>query len=182
MGESLGSHSMHSFAEFLQRHIESPEASSCLTSRRKPFTNLKPIRLNPMATEKSARKGGRQHHGNTALDLPPDLYELYKSDPEESYTQRKNIIQWIRRYWAEQWFKYNFLHLNMLRITPLNTPGEILFTRTWHQRQSLKLLLRSSIHAWSEDLIQIMPTHHLFDGVVIIISSSATRVCQGVCH
>ena len=42
-----------------------------------------------MATEKSARKGGRQRRGNTAKDLPPDLFEMYKSDPEESYNQRK---------------------------------------------------------------------------------------------
>ena len=109
VGESLGSHSMHSDAKYLQHHIESPEASSCFTSRRKPFTILKPLCLDIMATEKSARKGGRQCRGNTALDLPPDLFELYKSDPEENYNQRKTRIQWIRRYWAEQWFKYNFV-------------------------------------------------------------------------
>ena len=85
MGESLGSHNLHSFGEFLHHHIHSPEAGSCLTSRRKPFTVLKPISLNIMATEKSTMKGGSQHRGNTALDLPPNLYELYKSDPEESY-------------------------------------------------------------------------------------------------
>ena len=87
MGESLGSHSLHSFAEFLQHHINSPEASSCLTSRRKTLTVLKPFSLNFMAPEKSARKGGLQHRGNTSRDLPPDLYELYKTDPEEDYNQ-----------------------------------------------------------------------------------------------
>ena len=76
MGESLGSHSLHSFAEFLQRHINSPEASSCLTSKTKPFTILKPFSLNIMATEKSARKGGRQRRGDIAKDLPPDLFEM----------------------------------------------------------------------------------------------------------
>ena len=101
VGESLGSHSLHSFAEVLQHHIDSPEAISCLTSRRKPFTILKPVSLNVMASEKSARKGGRQRRGNTALDLPPDLYELYKTDPGENYNQCKTRIQWIRRYWAE---------------------------------------------------------------------------------
>ena len=85
VGESLGSHSLHSFAEFLQHHIHSPEASSCLTSRRKSFIVLKPFSLNIMAIEKSVRKGGRQRRGNTALDLPPDLYEMYKTDPEENY-------------------------------------------------------------------------------------------------
>src|SRR5215216_6253398 len=95
VGESLGSHSLHSFAEFLQHHIHSPEASSYLTSRRKPFTVLKPFCLNTMASEKSARKGGRKRRGNTPLDLPYDLYDLYKSDPEESYSQRKTRIQWI---------------------------------------------------------------------------------------
>ena len=77
VGESLGSHSLHSFAEFLQSHINSPEASSCLTSRRKPLLALKPFSLSFMATEKSARKGGRQRRGNTSKDLPPDLHETY---------------------------------------------------------------------------------------------------------
>ena len=88
VGESFGSHSLHSFAEFLQHHINSPEASSCLTSKRKPLKPLKPLNvLKPfslkfMATEKSARKGGRQHRGGTSRDLPDDLIELYKTDPE----------------------------------------------------------------------------------------------------
>ena len=99
-GRTLGSHSLHSFAEFLQSHINSPEASSCLTSRRKPLQVLKPFRLSFMATEKSARKGGRKHRGNTSKDLLPDLHELYKTDPEETYRGRKNRTQWIRRYWA----------------------------------------------------------------------------------
>ena len=104
VGESLGSLSLHSFAEFLQHHINSPEASSCLTRRwkpLKPLNVLKPFSLKFMATEKSTRKGGRQHHGNTAKDLPDELSELYKTDPEEDYNQRKTRIQWIRRYWAE---------------------------------------------------------------------------------
>src|SRR3954451_20541674 len=105
VGESLGSHSLHSFAEFLQHHINSPEASSCLASRGKPLIVLKPFSLNLMATEKSARKGGRQRRGNTAKNLPPYLFELYKSDREENYNQRKTRIQWIRRYWAEKWFQ-----------------------------------------------------------------------------
>ena len=93
MGESLGSHSLHSFAEFLQHHINSPEASSCLTRKRKP---LKPFSLKFMASEKSARKGGRKRRGETSRDLPDDLSELYKTDPEEDYNQRKTRIQWIR--------------------------------------------------------------------------------------
>ena len=44
-----------------------------------------------MAPEKSARKGGRQHRGNTSRDLPPDLYEMYKTDLEEDYNQQKNL-------------------------------------------------------------------------------------------
>ena len=81
-----------------------------------------------MASEKSAWKGGRQRHGNTALDLPLDLYELYKYDPEESYTQCKNIIQWIRRYWAEQWFKYNFVTPEYVEKNAIKRPwGDILY-------------------------------------------------------
>ena len=62
-----------------------------------------------MATKKLARKGGRQCRGNTSKDLPPYLHEMYKTDPEETYTGRKNQIQWIWRYWAEEWFKYRFV-------------------------------------------------------------------------
>ena len=114
--ESLGSHSLHSFAEFLQHHINSPKASSCLTSRRKPLTALKPFSLNYMATEKSARKGGRHRRGNTSKDLPLDLYELYKRDTEEIYGERKTRIQWIRRYWAEQWSIQEICQLVTLTI------------------------------------------------------------------
>ena len=42
------------------------------------------------------RKGRRQRRPDTAKDLPEDLYELYKSDPDETYTQRKSQTQWIR--------------------------------------------------------------------------------------
>ena len=123
-----GSHSLHSFAEFLQQHINSPEATSCLTCRRKPFTVLKPFSLNIMATEKSARKGGRQHRGDTSKDLPPNLYELYKTDPEEDYNQRKTRIQWIRQYWAEQWFKYKFVTQEYAEKNAIKSPwGDILF-------------------------------------------------------
>ena len=128
VGESLGSHSLHSFAEFLQHHINSPEASSCLTSRRKTLTVLKPFSLNFMAKEKSARKGGRQRRGGTSMDLPEDLYEIYKTDPEESYGQRKTRIQWIRRYWAEQWFKYRFVTREYAEKNALSHPwGDILY-------------------------------------------------------
>ena len=128
MGESLGSHSLHSFAKFLQHHINSPEASSCLTSRRKTLTVLKPFSLNFMAIEKSVRKGGRQRHGNTAKDLPPDLYHLYKSDPEETYGERKNRIQWIRRHWAEEWFKYRFVTDEYAEKSAIKGPwGDIIY-------------------------------------------------------
>ena len=128
VGESLGSHSLHSFAEFLQHHINSPEASSCLTNRRKPLTVLKPFSLNYMATDKSARKGGRPRRGGTLRDLPPDLYELYKTDPEEDYNQRKTRIQWIRRYWAEQWFKYRFVTKEYAEKNAIKRPwGDILY-------------------------------------------------------
>ena len=93
VGESLGSHSLHLFAEFLQYHINSPEASPCLSSKRKPLKPLnvlKPFNLKFMAAEKSARKGGRKRHGETSRDLPDDLSELYKTDPEEDYNQRTN--------------------------------------------------------------------------------------------
>ena len=92
------------------------------------MTVLKPFSLNFMATEKSARKGGRQLRGNTSRDLPPDLYELYKTDPEEDYNQRKTQIQWIRRYWAEQWFKYRFVTQEYAEKNAIKRPwGDILY-------------------------------------------------------
>ena len=118
----LGSHSLHSFAEFLQSHINSPEASSCQSSRLKPLKVLKPFSLHFMATEKSARKGGRQRRGNTSKDLPPDLHEMYKTDPEETYTERNNQIQWIRRYWEEEWFRYRFITKEYVEKNAIKAP------------------------------------------------------------
>ena len=147
VGESLGSHSMHSFAEFLQHHINSPKASSCLTSRRKTLTVLKPFSLNFMTTQKSARKGGRQRRGNTAKDLPPDLYELYKLDPEETYGERKNRIQWIRRHWAEEWFKYRFVTDEYAEKSAIKgTWGDIIY-KFFSPSRSPKLLLKASTPA-----------------------------------
>ena len=83
-----------------------------------------------MATEKSTRKGGRQLRGNTSRDLPPDLYEFYKTDPEEDYNQRKTRIQWIQRYWAEQWYKYMFVTQEYAEKTAINRPwGDILYKK-----------------------------------------------------
>ena len=131
VGESFGSHSLHSFAEFLQHHINSPEASSCLSSKRKPLKPLnvlKPFRLKFMASEKAARKGARQRCGGTSRDLPDELSELYKTDPEEDYNQRKTRIQWIRRYWAEKWFKYRFVTQEYAEKNAIKRPwGDILY-------------------------------------------------------
>ena len=77
---------------------------------------------------KSARKGGRQRRGDTAKDLPPDLFEMYKTDPEENYNQRKTRIQWIRRYWAEEWFKYRFVTAEYAEKNAIKRPwGDILY-------------------------------------------------------
>ena len=131
VGESLGSHSLHSFAEFLQQHINSPEASCSLTSKRKPLKPLNILKLFSlkfMAAEKSVRKGGRQRRGGTSKDLPDDLAEIYKTDPEEDYNQRKTRIQWIRRYWAEQWFKYRFGTQEYAEKNAIKRPwGDILY-------------------------------------------------------
>ena len=81
-----------------------------------------------MASEKLARKGGRKHRGETSRDLPDDLSELYKTDPEEDYNQRKTWIQWIQRYWAEQWFKYKFVTQEYAKKNAIKSPwGDILF-------------------------------------------------------
>ena len=151
VGESLGSHSLHSFAEFLQQHINSPEASSCLTSKRKPLKPLnvlKPFSLKFMAAEKSVRKGGRQQRGGTSTYLPNDLAELYKTDPEEDYNQRKTQIQWIRRYWAEQWFKYKFVTQEYAEKNAIKSPwGDILYP-TMRLRSARLLVVLASTPGW----------------------------------
>ena len=106
VAESLGSHSLNSFADFLQHHLNSPEASSCRHSPVKPILSLL-----AMAEDNAPapRKGGRQRRQDTAKDLPTHLYEEYKSDPDETYKDRKSQTQWIRRYWSEEWFFYRFV-------------------------------------------------------------------------
>jgi hypothetical protein len=34
---------------------------------------------------------------------------MYKSDPDEIYGESKSRVQWIHRYWAEEWFRYHFV-------------------------------------------------------------------------
>ena len=100
-----------------------------------------------METEKLVRKGGRQHRENTAKELPLDLYELYMSDPEETYGERKNRIQWIQRHWAVEWFKYKFFTDEYAEKNAIKGPGEILYTKVFSPCRSLKLLLKASIPA-----------------------------------
>ena len=81
-----------------------------------------------MAAEKSVRKDGTQRRGGTSKDLPDGLAELYKIDPEENYHQRKTRIQWIRRYWADEWFKYKFVTKEYAEKSAIKSPwGDILF-------------------------------------------------------
>ena len=83
-----------------------------------------------MASDKSGKKGGRFCRGNTALELPPDLYVTYKSDPDESYGQRKSRIQWIRRYLAEKWFLYHFVTPEYAEKNAIKCPcGDILYKK-----------------------------------------------------
>ena len=181
VGESLGSHSLHSFAEFLQHHINSPEASSCLSSKRKPLKPLnvlKPFSLKFMAAEKSVRKGARQRRERTSKDLPDDLAELYKTDPEEDYNQRKTRIQWIQRYWSEQWFKYKFVTQEYAEKNAIKSPwGDILY-RSLPPKNRAEAIAQVFILVWSVDHSLKMPNHHHCSGVVTIISSSATSSMQ----
>lgn len=96
-----------------------------------------------MAIEKSARKGGRQRSGNTTLDLPPDLYELYKSDPEESYGQHKTRIQWIRRYWAKQWLKSNFVTAEYAEKNAIKRPWDDILYKNLQPKSKLEAIAQS---------------------------------------
>ena len=80
-----------------------------------------------MASEAAARKGGKQRREGTSKDLPEDLAEMYKTDPEEDYNQHNTQIQWIRRYWAEQWYKYKFVTQEYAEKNAIKSPwGDIL--------------------------------------------------------
>ena len=53
---------------------------------------------------------------------------MYKTDPEETYGERKTWIQWIRRYWAEEWFKYKFVMKEYAEKNAIKRPwGDILY-------------------------------------------------------
>ena len=49
-------------------------------------------------------------------------------DALTDYNQRKTRIQWIRRYWAEQWFKYRFVTQGYAEKNAIKRPwGYILY-------------------------------------------------------
>ena len=53
---------------------------------------------------------------------------MYKTNPEEDYNQRKTRIQWIRHYWAKQWFKYRFVTKEYAEKNAIKRPrGDILY-------------------------------------------------------
>ena len=61
---------------------------------------------------------------------------MYKTDPEETYGERKTRIQWIRRYWAEEWYKYRFVMAKYAEKNAIKPPwGDILYKNL--QSQSL---------------------------------------------
>jgi hypothetical protein len=76
------------------------------------------------------RRGGRQRRYDTAKDLPGDLYDEYKSDPDETYTMRKSQTQWIRRYWSEEWFFYRVVTPEYAEKCAKKAPwGDIVFKK-----------------------------------------------------
>ena len=61
---------------------------------------------------------------------------MYKTDPEEDYSQRKTRIQWIRRYWAEQWFKYKFVTQEYAEKNAIKSPWVEGLDREYHPKGS----------------------------------------------
>ena len=62
VGESFGSHSLHSFAEFLQYHINSPEASSLLVQQEKAFEafeSFEAFQVKVYGFRSSSKEGGQ---------------------------------------------------------------------------------------------------------------------------
>ena len=142
----------------------------------KPLKVLKPFKLKFMASEAAARKGGRQRCEGTSKDLPEDLAEMYKTDPEENYGQRKTRIQWIRRYWVNNGSNTASSPRSMLRNVPSRSHGGASYTRISCPRPEMKPLLKASTHAWSEDHSLLMRIRRHSSGVVTTISSSATFI------
>ena len=92
------------------------------------FESFEAFQVKVYGFRSSSKEGGRQRRGETSKDLPEDLAEMYKTDPEESYGQRKTRIQWIRRYWEEQWFKYRFTTQEYAEKSAIKRPwGDILY-------------------------------------------------------
>ena len=57
---------------------------------------------------KGKGKGGKTKGVNNARGIPESVRKRlgYDTPPEETFQQRKNRLQGIRRYWAVRWYKY----------------------------------------------------------------------------
>ena len=174
VGESLGSHSLHSFAEFLQHHINSPETNSCLTNRRKLLHVLKPFSLNFMATKKSVRKGGRQQRRGIAKDLPPDLLKCTRPILKRITISGKLKSNGFEDIGQSNGSSTGSWPRNMLKRMPSSDPGEIFCTIIFNPGPRLKLLSKASILAWCADHILRMLTRLHCSGVMKTVCSSAT--------
>ena len=130
VGESLGSHSLHSFAEFLQSHINSPEASSCLTSRRKSLHVLKPFTLTFMATENQLERVA-----NSTVRIRPRICHqicmrctrLTLKKPMVNAKLESNGFEDIG---LKSGTSTDFSRLSMLRRMPSSSPGETYYTKS----------------------------------------------------
>ena len=58
--------------------------------------------------KKGKGKGGKPKGENNARGIPESVRKRlgYNTPPEETFQQRKNRLQGIRRYWAVRWYKY----------------------------------------------------------------------------
>src|SRR4051812_259743 len=58
--------------------------------------------------QRSTGKGGKTKGINNAAAIPESVRKRlgYDTPPEETFQQRKNRLQSIRRYWAVRWYKY----------------------------------------------------------------------------
>ena len=92
------------------------------------FEHIETIQFEVHSCREISKEGWQTTSWGTSKDLPDDLAEIYKTDPEEDYNQRKTRIQWIRRYWAEQWFKYKFVTQEYAEKNAIKSPwGDILY-------------------------------------------------------
>ena len=177
VGESFGSHSLHSFAEFLQHHINSPEASSCLSSKRKP---LKPLNvLKPFSLKLWLQRNQQGRVAESVVEKHPEICQMNSQNCTRQILKRITISARPESNGFEDIGQNNGSNTglwprNMLRKMPSSDRGETSYKIIFNPGLEKKPLNKASIPAWSVGHSLQMHNHRHYYGVVTTIYLSAT--------